>query len=130
MKLAIVVAFTFLIAANPALATAGLQCSVVRGQGPTLNIVIGHGPAAGVTGVSLHERDRILTTPHRPDGDPLVISQSWIDDRHLWIDLVDAEGIRYEGKLRARFKPTLRGRPAIGTLSRNGRTFQVRCVEA
>jgi hypothetical protein len=38
--------------------------------------------------------------------------------------------MRFEGKLRARFNPKLRGRPAVGTLARGGKTYRVRCVEA
>ena len=129
MKLAIATALAFVTFAAPGSATAGLQCRPVGNGGPVLNIVLGEGPVRAVTGISLHERHRILTTPHRPDGDPLVIAQSWIDHQHLWMDLVDAEGIRYEGKLRARFNQRLRGRPAIGTLTRNGRTYHVRCKE-
>jgi hypothetical protein len=48
----------------------------------------------------------------------------------LWLDLLDAEAMRFEGKLRTSFKPKLRGRPAIGTFVRAGKTYRMRCVEA
>jgi hypothetical protein len=53
-----------------------------------------------------------------------------MDQRYLWLDLVDAQASRFEAKLRATFQPKLRGRPAIGTLVRNGRSYRVRCIEA
>jgi hypothetical protein len=60
----------------------------------------------------------------------LLIGQSWIDERVLWLDLLDPDAMRYEGRLRAAFQPRQRGRPAVGTFVRNGRTYRVRCVEA
>jgi hypothetical protein len=60
----------------------------------------------------------------------MTVAQSWIDQRYLWVDLVDSNATRYEARLRAVFQPRLRGRPALGTLVRGGRTYRVRCVEA
>ena len=60
----------------------------------------------------------------------LAIARSWLDESRLWLDLADPDLTRFEGRLRATFQPRLRGRPALGTFVRNGRTYTVRCVEA
>src|SRR5688500_14337142 len=117
MKLAYPIAMLALAAAAPALATSGLQCRPTSGAGPVLDLVVGHG-----TGPSL--------IAARLGGRPTAIAQSWIDGRYLWLDLVDAGATRYEARLRAVFQPRLRGRPALGTLVRGGRTYRVRCTES
>ncbi len=119
-----------LLAASPAHATAGLQCRPVSGSGPVLEIVIGHGAGPAVTGVTLREHKRLLSIPRRAGGDPLVVQQSWIDRQRLWLDLVDAQAMRYEAKLRATFGTGRRASTATGTLVRGGKTYKVRCSEA
>ena len=114
----------------PAFATGGFQCKPISGAGPVVDIVTGSGVGPGIIGVTLHERNRVLTTPHRSGDLPLVIAQSWIDRDRLRLDLTDANAMRYEAKLRTAFDAKLRGRPATGTLTRGGRTYKVRCIEA
>lgn len=117
MKLAIPIAMLLAAAATPAFATSGLHCRTQGGSGPTIDLVVGHGAGPALVAARL-------------GGKPMTIAQSWIDQRHLWLDLVDANASRYEAKLRAIFQPRLRGRPALGTLVRSGRTYKVRCVES
>jgi hypothetical protein len=118
MKLAISLALLSAVAAaSPALATSGLQCRPAKGSGPTIDLVVGHGAGPALVAARL-------------DGQPMTVAQSWIDERYLWLDLVDAKATRFEAKLRAVFQPRLRGRPTLGTLVRGGRTYRVRCVEA
>jgi hypothetical protein len=117
MKLAIPIAMSLAAAAAPAFATSGLQCRPQGGAGPTVDLVVGHGAGPALVAARL-------------GGKPMTVAQSWIDGRHLWLDLVDSNATRYEAKLRAVFQPRLRGRPAIGTLVRGGRTYRVRCVES
>jgi hypothetical protein len=114
--------------AGPALATGGFQCRPVTGTGPVLTMAVGHTLSPIPISVTLQEGSRTLST-YGPRA-PIVVGQSWMDQRHLWLDLVDANLNRYEAKLRATFQPRLRGRPAVGTFVRNGRTFRVRCEEA
>jgi len=111
----------------PAWATGGFECRPVAGAGPTLVVGIGHGLSLRPFAVRLMEGRQVLAAGG--DG-PLAIGQTWIDGRHLWIDLLDSNGTRFEAQLRATFQPKLKYRPAIGTLVRNGRTWRVRCVEA
>ena len=128
MKIALGVAFLSLGTAFPALATGGFECRPVSGAGPVVHLGIGHLISGLPFAVSLTDGPRSLTTTgERPS---LVLGQSWIDERYLWLDLVDPNVERFEAKLRATFQPRLRGRPAIGTLVRNGRTYRIRCVEA
>ncbi len=117
MKLAIPAAMLLAAAAAPAFATSGVQCRPQSGRGPTLDLVVGHGVGPALVAARL-------------DGKAMAVAQSWIDQRYLWLDLVDSNATRYEAKLRAVFQPRLRGRPAIGTLVRAGRTYRVRCVES
>jgi hypothetical protein len=100
----------------------------VAGNGPVLDVAIEHTISARPVSVTLRDGWRVLSA--RGGGDPLVLGQSWIDGQYLWLDLLDAEAMRLEGKLRARFNPKLRGRPAVGTLTRGGKTYRVRCGEA
>ncbi|HEX8621422.1 MAG TPA: hypothetical protein VF718_05570 [Allosphingosinicella sp.] len=117
MKLAFPIALLAAGAASAASATGGLQCRPSSGTGPTLDLVVGHGAGPAVVAARL-------------GGRPMTVAQSWIDSRYLWLDLVDVNATRYEARLRAVFQPKLRGRPALGTLIRGGRTYRVRCVES
>jgi len=127
MRYASIAAVAALAISTPALATGGLQCRTTDRSNIQLDIVIGHGSVSAITGVQMSQGKRRWGGTA---GDPLIVAQSWIDGQRLWLDLVDAQGMRYEGKLRATFNPKLKGRPALGTLVRNGRTYRIRCVEA
>ena len=118
-----------LLCSSPALATGGFECRPLSGGGQTVGIAVGHTVSARPVAVTLREGRRLLSTSGR-GADQLVIGQSWIDERHLWLDLLDAEANRFEARLRATFQLKLKGRPAIGTLVRNGRTYRMRCIEA
>ena len=121
-------AFLLLTTATPALATGGFECRPISGAGPVVSFGIGHLIAARPFAVTLSDDGQSWST----DGEnpAIVLGQSWIDGRYLWLDLVDPNLERFEAQLRATFQPRLRDRPAIGTLTRNGRTWRVRCVEA
>jgi hypothetical protein len=127
MRLATAAALPLLCLSAPALATGGLLCRPVEGTGPALSIVIGHGIGVGVAGANLLEEGRIRSTFKEQDA--LRVGQSWIDSKRVWLDLVDPRGATYEVRLRADFQPRMRFRPALGTLSRQGRTWRVRCEE-
>ena len=115
--------------ASPAFATGGFECRPVTGTGPTLIMGIGHGISNRPFAAWIREGKRTLAATGAW-RDPLVIGQSWLDGQYLWLDLLDPKRDRFEAKLRARFQPKLKDRPATGTLVRNGRTWKVRCVEA
>lgn len=119
-----------LACASPALATGGIDCRPVRGGGPTLHLVIGHGVTPALVSVRMTDGLSYNSGSERMGSRGLAIARSWLDDRFLWVDLADPNLTRFEGRLRATFQPKLRGRPAVGTFVRNGRTYNVRCVEA
>ena len=133
MRLALAVAACLIAAPLPALATGGFSCTAPGGRGPSLSIVVGHGVVPQVVGVTLRDGARTYATGGSiPEArlTPIIVGQSWIDAQELRLDLLDAQALRFEGRLRARFQPRVRGRPAVGTLLRNGRTYRMRCVEA
>ena len=78
--------------------------------------------------VTMREGNRAVSTGS--GARRLGLGQTWIDGQRLWLDLLDSGATRFEGKLRATFNPKLRGRPAIGTFVRGGKTYRVRCIEA
>lgn len=128
MRVPIAFAASVLALSSPALATGGFECRPVSGAGPRLSVGMGHTISARPFSVSLHEGARTFSTEGADAK--LMLGQSWIDGERLWLDLVDAQLNRYEAKLRATFDPKLKGRPAIGTLLRGGKTYRVRCLEA
>jgi hypothetical protein len=126
----LVFAAAALVCATPAIATGGIDCRPVRGRGPTLHLIVGHGVAPAVVSVRMTDGLSYNSGGERMGSRGLAIARSWLDDRRLWLDLADPNLMRFEGRLRAAFQPKLRGRPALGTFVRNGRTYQMRCVEA
>ena len=128
MRLAVPAALIAFCAASPALATGGFECRPVSSAGPSLHLAVGHSVAARPLFAILGERQRPFST--QGSAPQLAIGQVWIDQRYLWLDLTDSNANRFEAKLRATFQPKLRGRPALGTLVRGGRTYRMRCVEA
>ncbi|HYE29126.1 MAG TPA: hypothetical protein VEA61_12980 [Allosphingosinicella sp.] len=119
-----------LACSGPALATGGISCRPVQGTGPTLHLVIGHAVAPSIVSVRMGDGVAYNSGNERMGSHGLAIARSWLDDRILWLDLADPNLTRFEGRLRAVFQPKVRGRPAVGTFVRNGRTWRVRCVEA
>jgi len=113
----------------PAHATGGFECRPIKGPGPRITLAVPHAIAAQPFQAAIHEGRRMLVANRRP-GDPIVIAQSWIDRQHLWLDLVDANGNRFEARLRARFQTKIKYPVAVGTLDRGGKTYRVRCIEA
>lgn len=133
MRTAIGAACLLLVTATPARATGGMECRPVRGAGPVLTVGLTHGPVAQVISARLrHGRKEFRTGGHIPAANlhTMIVGQSWVDREEVRLDLLDGQALRFEGQLRARFQPRLRGRPAVGTFVRNGRTWRVRCVEA
>jgi hypothetical protein len=129
MRLAFAAAAAALACSGPALATGGIDCRPVRGAGPTLHLVIGHGVVPGLVSVRMTDGLSYNSGAERMGSRGLAIARSWLDEKLLWLDLADPDLTRFEGRLRATFQPKLRGRPALGTFVRNGRRYAVRCVE-
>ena len=127
MRIAIAFAAPALVLASPAFATGGLLCKPTAGAGPWLSLAIGHGQSGGIVCASLREGGR-WQSACRP-SDRLTIARSWLDRQRVWLDLADREDGRDEAKLRVLVQPGQRVHTALGTLTRRGRTYKVRCVE-
>ena len=127
MRLAIACAVFALAVSSPALATGGLLCTPTSGVGPQLSLTIGHSYASSIVCANLRERGRWLSACQPQDR--LMIARSWMDGQLVWVDIIDRNNGRQEAKLRAAVKPKQRIHTALGTLSRRGKTYKVRCVE-
>ena len=127
MKRAVLLALPLLLAATPAFATSGFECRPTSGEGPRLILTIGHGVGPAIVAASLSESSDNPNLTTSGEAAEMAVGQGWIDEQRLWLDLTDRNVMRYEARLRVEFQP--RGRPAIGTLQRGGRTYQVRCIE-
>jgi hypothetical protein len=122
MKSCLFLALPLLLVASPAFATGGFDCRATDGSDIMLSGTIGRVITSPLVAAHLRLGGRTLATtdPH-PE---IRIGRSWIDERELRVDLVDADAMRFEAQLRARIGG--RGRGA-GTLVRNGVTHPVRC---
>ena len=121
MKRSLLLPLPLALMASPAVATGGFHCRAADGSNIAMSGTIGHVIAAPLVGAALHLGERTLSTT---DQSPQVaIGRSWIDEREIRVDLVDAQFMRFEAQLRARV--TRDG--AVGTLVREGRTHRVRC---
>jgi hypothetical protein len=128
MRLAAATALILVAVAAPASATRGMRCAPVAGPGPVITMSFG----AGLAGVQIEDGRTLLSTGAFVQSRParrMTVGQSWVDERYLWLDLLDSSSNRYEGRLRATFQPRMRGRPALGSFQRNGRIYRMRCVE-
>ena len=112
---------------SPAFATGGLLCKPVSGAGPHLSLVIGHSYAPGIVCANIREGGRWHSTCAPTDR--LEIARRWLDRQRVWVDIIDRRKGRDEAKLRAVVVPKHRVHTALGTLTRRGKTYKVRCVE-
>ena len=107
-----------LASATPALATSSASCRGTINPEITLDLVIGH--VVGPVIAQARFGDGTVT-----GNGGATISQSWLDEGALHLDIVDADGSRYVARLRTT-RPSERGQYA-GTLRYGGRHYQVRC---
>jgi hypothetical protein len=127
MRLATAAALLAAGLSAPALATGGLLCKPVTGAGPHLSLVIGHGHAPGIVCANLKEAGRWHSTCG--ENDPLIMARRWLDSQRVWVDIIDRREGRNQAKLRALVQPKQRIHTALGTLTRRGKTYKVRCEE-
>ncbi|HEX8061874.1 MAG TPA: hypothetical protein VF535_01525 [Allosphingosinicella sp.] len=118
MRIHSLVAVTLLLLPAAALA-GGVECRPVSGAGPILRLAVSDTRANDLTPL-LSDGKRTI---------PVRLAGSKIDEHDLWLDLVDGRGKRVEARLRATFRHDLAGHPAIGTLHRGKRRYEVRCTE-
>lgn len=99
---------------TPAWGTQGMTCAPPGKDWPTVGLVIGHAAEPGIAGANFTD----------DKGEVKVeISQSWIDDDKVWVNLGDEGLMNLVAKLRAAGSPG----KIVGTLSYKGRTYKIRC---
>lgn len=98
----------------PATATESMSCSPPGDDGPSVGLAIGHAAEPGVANAYFFDgKDEIK----------VAVSQSWLDDDKVWVNLGDPDLMELMVKLRASGPPgNIRG-----TLTYKGKTWKVRC---
>jgi hypothetical protein len=130
MRLAYAAALVLVSLATPAHATGGMECRPIAGRGPIVAFGFPHSIAPQVFSASIEDGPLTLRTGGLVETSrlrSLTVGQSWIDRDGVRLDLVDPNVERFEGQLRVTFR---RDGAAIGTFTRNGRSWRVRCEEA
>lgn len=104
------------------MATGGFDCRTTDGSDIALSGTIGRVIGSPLVAAHLRLQERTLaTTDPAPE---IAIGRSWIDEREIRVDLVDAAAMRFEAQLRAR---TGGRSTASGMLARDGISHPVRC---
>jgi hypothetical protein len=113
-------------AASPAWATSTILCrsTISPTDGPFLSLVVGSGAAGGIIRAHFALGGEAFTTSARPAGP--TISQAWIDEFTLRLDVADANADARIVRLDTRRR---RGADYLGILIHAGRTWRVRCAE-
>jgi hypothetical protein len=127
MRIAIAAALAAGGLSTPALATGGLLCKPIGAAEPALSLVIGHSYAPNIVCANLRESGRWLSTCS--PNDAFTVARSWLDRQRVWVYIIDQRNGREQAKLRAVVQPDQRIHTAIGSLTRRGKTYKVRCVE-
>lgn len=98
----------------PAAATESMTCSPPGDDVPAVGLAIGHAAEPGVANAYFFDgKDEIK----------VAVSQSWLDDDKVWVNLGDPDLMELMVKLRASGPPgNIRG-----TLTYKGKTWKVRC---
>jgi hypothetical protein len=100
--------------ASPAFATEGMTCAPPGKDWPLVGLTIGHAAEPGVANAVLVDDKGEVT---------VEVSQSFIDDDKVWVNLGDEGLMNLVAKLRAEGPPG----KIYGTLSYKGKTYKVRC---
>ena len=104
------------LASSPASATETMICSAPGKGAPSVGLAIGHAAEPAVAS-AYFEADGAEVK--------VAVSQSWLDDDKVWVNLGDPDLMELLVKLRASGPPgNLRG-----TLTYKGKTWKIRCGE-
>ena len=98
----------------PAAATQTTICSAEGKGAPSVGLAIGHAAEPGVASAYFEADGKEVK---------VAVSQSWLDDDKIWVNLGDPDLMEILVKLRANGPPdNLRG-----TLTYKGKTWKMRC---
>ena len=122
MKCSFLLAMPLMCATTPAFATGGFDCRTTDGSRIMMSGTIGR--VVGTPLVAAHLQIDGRTFGTNDPAPQIAIARSWIDEREIRVDLIDAQAEQFEAQLRARID---RVGHATGTLLRHGVTHPVRC---
>ena len=102
-------------AASPAAATQTMVCDGEDKDAPSVGLAIGHAAEPG-----------IASAYFQADGKEVkvAVSQSWLDDDKVWVNLGDPDLMEILVKIRASGPPE----DLRGTLAYKGKTWKIRCA--
>ena len=108
------IALVLAAAASPAFATESMTCSAPGDNAPMVGLVIGHAAEPAVANAYF-----------QADGAEIkvAVSQSWLDDDKVWVNLGDPDLMEVLVKLRASGTPNR----LKGTLAYKGKTYKITC---
>ena len=110
-----VAALSLLVGAAPVAATESMDCSGEGEGAPSVGLAIGHAAEPGVANAYFSDGKQEIK---------VAVSQSWLDDDKVWVNLGDPDLMELLVKLRASGPPgNIRG-----TLTYKGKTWKVRCT--
>jgi len=118
----IALALPLLCLAAPAAATQGFACRTVAPEGVAMSVVVG---TLGVAGATLTDGGRRVSSF---DGSEVVLGQSWVDERALLVDLLDADRNRRVARLKVGIGGALESRELSGWLDYRGRRWRTVCA--
>lgn len=100
--------------ATPAFATESLVCSAPGDKGPIVGLAIGHAAEPGVASAYF-----------QADGAEVkvAVSQSWLDDDKVWVNLGDPDLMEVLVKMRMSGPPD----KLRGTIVYKGKTYKASC---
>ena len=102
------------LAASPAFATQTMVCDSKEKGAPSIGLAIGHAAEPGVANAYFEADGKEVK---------VAVSQSWLDDDKVWVNLGDPDLMELLVKLRASGPPgNIRG-----TLTYKGKTWKIRC---
>lgn len=102
------------IVAAPAFATQTMICDGPAKGTPSVGLAIGHAAEPGIASAYFEADGKEVK---------VAVSQSWLDDDKVWVNLGDPDLMELLVKLRASGPPD----NIRGTLTYKGKTWQIRC---
>ena len=114
--IAILAGFWFGLATTSANATETMVCSAAGAGAPFVTLAIGHAAEPGVASAYFSDGKQEIK---------VAVSQSWLDDDKVWVNLGDPDLMELLVKLRADGPPD----KLRGTLTYKGKSWKVSCGE-
>jgi hypothetical protein len=123
MRLAAPTALVAMVASSPAFATGTIHCVGAARDAPEIYLSVGRGVGSASVQMSLSSGDYQFTTGENPTSP--VVSQSWLDDRELKVDVVDHNVEHFVARLSGQRAGEDHYR---ATLTFRGRTYEMTCT--